>query len=145
MTGDRPPAIIVHSVEQALAAAAAASDLASPLVLRSAPGAGSYLGVGWFMALTELLAARFPALTATIVLDCADEAGTAMGALRRGLKHVRFTGRPDVAAKLAAIAAAQGAALDDDPRPPLDLLGRVDPGADARAWLAGCSSAGPPD
>jgi hypothetical protein len=132
-----PPAIIVHSLDQALAAAAAAEALASPLVLRSAPGAGGNAGVGWFAALAEMLAERHPQLALTLVLDCADEAGTAMGAFRRGLKRVRFTGKPDVAAKLAAIAASHGATLDDDPRPALDLLGRRDPEAACRHWLAG--------
>ena len=136
MTGSTlPPAIIIHSLDQALAAAAAASALNLPLVLRSAPGAGATVGVGWFVALGEALAERYPALQLTLILDCADEAGTAMGALRRGVRRIRFTGSAEVAAKLAAIAAAQGAALDEDARPPLDLLGRTDPEAACRHWL----------
>ena len=131
-----PPAIIIHSLDQALAAAAAATALNLPLVLRSAPGAGATVGVGWFAALAAALAERYPALPLTLILDCADEAGTAMGALRRGIRRIRFTGPPEVAAKLAAIAAAQGAALDEDSRPALDLLGEADPEAACRRWLA---------
>ncbi len=131
-----PPAIIVHSLDQALAAAVAATAVNAPLVLRSAPGAGGSVGVGWFAALAEALAERHPALPMTLILDCADEAGTVLGAFRRGLKRVRFTGPPAVVAKLAAIGAAQGAALDEDSRPALDLLGQVDPGAVCRLWLA---------
>jgi|SRR5580658_107576 hypothetical protein len=132
-----PPAIVVHSLDQALAAAAAAEAMGSPLVLRSAPGAGGSAGVGWFTALVEAVADRHPALPVTFVLDCADEAGTVLGALRRGLKRLRFGGPPEVAAKLAAIAAAEGAALDEDSRPALDLLGQLDPEAISRRWLAG--------
>ena len=145
MTDNAPSAIIIHSLDQALAAATAASALNLPLVLRSAPGAGSTVGVGWFAALGAALTERYPALCLTLILDCADEAGTAMGALRRGIRHVRFTGPPEVAVKLAAIAEAQGATLDEDRRPSLDLLGEADPEANCRRWLAGRSGQGQPD
>jgi hypothetical protein len=133
----QPPAIIVHSLAQALAAAAAASALGTPLVLRSAAGAGGTVGVGWFVALTEAITERYPGQQVTFILDCADEAGTALGALRRGVKRLRFTGPPEVAVRLAAIAAEAGATLDDDTRPVLDLLDRPDPGAACRDWLTG--------
>src|ERR1700689_4372921 len=51
-----PPAIIVHSLAQALAPAPAASALGTPLVLRSAAGAGGTVGVGWFVALAAATA-----------------------------------------------------------------------------------------
>jgi hypothetical protein len=130
-----PPAIIVHSLDHALAAASAATALGRALVLRSAPGAGSTVGAGWFMGLSDALAARHPLLQATLILDCADEAGTVLGAFRRGIKQVRFTGPSDVRAKLAAIAAARGAALDEDTRPALDLLNASDPETACRNWL----------
>jgi hypothetical protein len=133
----RPPAIIVHSLAQALAAAAAASALGTDLVLRSAAGAGGTVGVGWFVALTTATAERYPGQKVTFILDCADEAGTALGALRRGVKHLRFTGPPEVAGRLAAVAAAAGAVLDDEPGPVLDLLGHPDPQAACRDWLSG--------
>ena len=133
MTDAARPAIIVHSLDQALAAATAAEALAGPLILRSAPGAAGYAGVGWFTALTAILAERHPTMQATLILDCADEAGTAMGALRRGIRHIRFTGPAEVATKLASI----GALLDTDTRPALDLLGDTDPEAACRRWLSG--------
>ena len=131
MTGSPP--IIVHSLDQALTAAAAAEATGTTLTLRSAAGAAGYAGVGWFAALAAILAEKHPALQTTLILDCADEAGTAMGALRRGIRHIRFTGSPDVAAKLAAM----GAILDTDTRPALDLLGSTDPEAACRRWLTG--------
>jgi hypothetical protein len=140
MTVASPPPIIIHSLDQALVAAAAAESVGSPLVLRSAPGAAGYAGVGWFAALASLLAERHPALEAHLVLDCADEAGTVLGAIRRGIKRIRFTGPPEIAARLQAIAAAEGAVLDDDPRPALDLLDLADPEAACRRWLAGGQS-----
>jgi hypothetical protein len=129
-------AVIVHCLDHALAAAAAAAALGAPLTLRSAAGAGGAAGVGWFAALAEIVTERHPLLPVSFVLDCADESGTVLGAFRRGLKRVRFEGPPEVAAKLAVIAASYGAALDDDARPTLDLLGHADPQDACRRWLA---------
>jgi hypothetical protein len=129
-------AVIVHCLDHALAAAAAAAALGAPLTLRSAAGAGGAAGVGWFAALAEIVMERHPRLPVSFVLDCADEAGTVLGAFRRGLKRVRFEGPPEVAAKLLAIAVPYGATLDDDPMPALDLLGQADPEGACRHWLA---------
>ena len=71
----------------------------------SAPGGGSYAGPGWFNAVVEKAQAEFPDVAVTAILDCDDASGHVLGALRAGVKAVRFTGRADVAAKLAAIAA----------------------------------------
>ena len=139
MIAERPPAIIVHSLAQALAAAEAAAALGRPLTLRSAAGAGGTVGTGWFASLGALVAERHPGLDLTLVLDCADEAGTALGALRRGLKVIRVEGPPDVLAKLASLAATYGARLDEDERPPLDLIDglveQADVSARCRNWL----------
>jgi hypothetical protein len=135
MPAAAPPAIIIHSLAQAMAAAAAADAVGSVLVLRSAEGAGATLGAGYFASIGAILAERWPGLPVTLVLDCADEAGTALGAFRRGLKAVRFTGPLEVEVKLAAIAAAQGGTLDRDRRPALDLLNMAEPEAACRRWL----------
>ena len=135
--GENPPAIIVHSLDQALAAAEVATLLGRPLTLRSAHGGA--LGVGWFASLQGLLAERHPALDLTLVLDCADEAGMALGGLRRGLKVIRVAGSADVRAKLDDLARGYGARLDEDSRPPLDLAGGLVEQADlvarCRDWL----------
>ena len=140
IAGQPSPAIIVHSLAQALVAAEAAAALGKPLTLRSAAGAGGTVGVGWFASLGAVLSERHPDLELTLVLDCADEAGTALGALRRGLKAVRIAGPPEVRAKLAALAETYGARLDDDERPCLDLVGGLVEQADlatrCRDWLA---------
>ena len=140
IAGQPSPAIIVHSLAQALVAAEAAAALGKPLTLRSAAGAGGTVGVGWFASLGAVLSERHPDLELTLVLDCADEAGTALGALRRGLKAVRIAGPPEVRAKLAALAETYGARLDDDERPCLDLVGglveQADLAARCRDWLA---------
>jgi hypothetical protein len=137
--GAKPPAIIVHSAAQALAAAGAAAALGKPLTLRSADGAGATVGVGWFVGLGSLLAERHPGLDLTLVLDCADEAGTALGALRRGVKAIRVSVPATTRERLAAIAETYGARLDADERPALDLVHdlveQADVVARCREWL----------
>ena len=129
--------IVVHSLEQARAAIGAAAELGVPLTLTSAVGAGGYVGPLWFKALIDAARADHPAVNLTAVLDCADEAGTALGALRAGFTCVRFTGPAELRARIAAIAAERGATIDAEPAPDqLDLLDVPDPRGAARAFLA---------
>ena len=71
------------------------------------------------------------------VLDCADRPGDVLGALSAGLATLLFTGRADVAARLADIAAQSGARLLTDLPAPLDLRGVRDPLRACREWLGG--------
>ena len=107
-----PRRIIVHSLDHARAALAAAAALGVPVTLASAAGAGGYAGPLWFKALIEIALRDHPGVSAAAVLDCGDEAGTTLGALRAGLKRVRFTGASEVRDRLAAIAAQLGATIE---------------------------------
>ncbi|HZB92599.1 MAG TPA: hypothetical protein VE397_14225 [Stellaceae bacterium] len=130
--------IIVHSLSEARAALAAAASLGVGVTLMSAAGAGAYAGPRWFKALIDAARAEHPEVKIEAVLDCAEEAGTAMSALRAGIACVRYSGPVEVRARLAALAAAQGATLDEEAGgETLDLLERQDPEAAARAFLAG--------
>ena len=129
-------AILVHDLEHARTAAAAAVELGVPLTLASGPGAAAYLGPGWVRALGAALAQEFPALEVTLILDCADKPGHALAALRMGAAAVRFTGGRSVARKLKDIAAARGAAVITGRLKVLDLWGEEDPAAACRRWLA---------
>jgi fructose/tagatose bisphosphate aldolase len=130
--------IIVHSLVEARAALAAAAALGMPVTLMSAAGAGAYAGPRWFKALIAAARAEHPDVVVEAVLDCAEEAGTVMSALRAGITRVRFTGSPSMRDRLAAIAAATGASLEDESGDEtLDLLEARDPAAVARAFLAG--------
>jgi len=128
-------AIIIHSLEHARAALAAAAALEVPVTLASAPGASAYLGPAWFHEVVGLAIAEFPDVQADATIDCADRAGDVLAALRQGLPRVRFTGRKAVATKLAAIAEAQGAELVTGRFRALDLRGLTDPETACRAWL----------
>jgi hypothetical protein len=81
------------------------------IVLLSAPDAGIYAGPGWFKALIDAAREAVPGAQYSAILDCGDDAGAAQGAIRAGIEAVIFTGRADVAERLAAIAAASDSRL----------------------------------
>ncbi len=124
--------VIVHSLDHALAAAAEAVAADCALTIRSAPGAGGSVGIGWFAALIDIVRARYPAARLCFVLDCADEAGTALAALRCGIGVIRFSGSSDAADRLIG----NGLTLDQDTAPGLDLIGVTDPALRCRNFLA---------
>jgi len=137
--GPTPPAaVIVHSLDQARTAARMAAAGGRDLDLRSGPGAGAYAGGGWWTALVAQVAAEFPGLALRGVLDCDDDAGAAMAALRAGVIHLAFAGPPALRRRVADLAAQSGAEIVDIGEPALDL-GGLAPGADlaaaCREWL----------
>lgn len=131
-----PPAVVVHGIGDARVALTSGA----PVTLLSAPGAALYAGCGFWCALVRQARIETPGTPCTDILDCADAAGYALGAMRLGQRIMVLAegapGRPAV----AAIAAASGAVLLPARPPALDLA-RLDlarPGA-ARllaAWLA---------
>jgi len=117
MTG-RP--IIVHSLEDARAALAAAAERGAPVTLQSAPSAGVHGGVGWFERMVAAACAEFPQAPVRAVLDCGDAAGAVLEAVR-WLKEpgrmkivLRFTGDAATAGRLADIAGQAGITLVRD-------------------------------
>jgi len=128
--------VVVHSLDDARAAVAAAGELGVAVTLASAPGAGGYGGAPWFRELVALAAEDFPGVQVHALLDCADKPGYVLGALRLGMKHVRFTGSKSTVATLRGLAAAYGAQIVTGRVRALDLLDEADPAAACRAWLA---------
>ena len=129
--------ILFHSLDHARAALAAAAELDVPFTLQSAPGAAAYVGVGFLKAVADE-AMGDGAGEVVAVIDCGEDAGTALAALRAGWARVVFTGRTDVLEKLTDIAAQQGAQLvrPDPQATALDLLDAADPLAACRNFLA---------
>lgn len=132
-----PRPIRIHSLTDADAACAVAADLGVPLLLVSAPGAAASAGAAWFREVAARAAARHPSVAMTAVLDCADRPGDALGALSAGIGAILFTGRPDVAERLADIAAQRNARLLTALPEALDLRGVRDPRRACRNWLNG--------
>lgn len=132
------PAVVVHALDQAVAALAAAGP--HGVLLLSAHGAGGFVGPGWFMAMIALARRRHPGVACAAALDCADAAGAALVALRAGVAVVMLDGDCPAFAAVAEAAAEVGAALLPG-RPPAFDLGRVDlrrrdDRARLAAWLA---------
>jgi hypothetical protein len=134
MTG--PPTFVVHTTAQIAAVLRAAGDRPARVV--SAPAASAYLGAAGFRAMVDAAAETVGRRPAAAFLDCGDRAGDALAALREGVPGVIFTGRADVAAKLAAIAEALGVAVATSrPTPAADLLDDPDPAGTCRSVLHG--------
>ncbi len=132
-----PLTFIVHDIDHARMAVRAAREDRAPVSLLSAPGAAAYLGPGYFHALVEIVAAEYPAVPVTGILDCGDAAGYAMAALREGVDTVIFTGPEEVRRKLVAIADDAAAVLAGPPRDAIDLAGAADPEAVCLAAIRG--------
>jgi hypothetical protein len=77
-------------------------------VLASAPGAGSYVGPGWFREVVAAAREAVPEARSSSLLDCGDDRGAALAAIRSEVEGIVFTGRADVARRLADIATQHG-------------------------------------
>ena len=105
-----------------MAALKAVARAGRPVVLVSAPEAGIYAGPGWFRALVEAAREAVPDARFSAILDCGDQAGAALAAIRAQIERVIFTGRADVASRLADIARQHGVRLETTrPAAVLDL------------------------
>ena len=106
------PVIIVHSLGHAIGALKAGARTGCSITLSSAPEAGVYAGPGWFRALVEAAREAVPDARFSAILDCGDQAGAALATIRAQIEAVVFTGRADVARRLADIARQHGVRLE---------------------------------
>ena len=89
---------------------------------RAVPGAGIYAGPGWFSSLTEMAHAAVPEARFSPILDCGDDAGAALAAMRAGIERIIFTGSSDVGQRLAEIGVqCETSIMAVRPKPDLDL------------------------
>jgi hypothetical protein len=92
-------------------------------VLVSSPEAGGYAGPSWFVALIAAAREAVPDARCCALLDCGDNIGAALAAIRAGVEGVLFTGRSDVAVRLADIARQHGVGFETErPAFALDLV-----------------------
>ena len=139
--------IVIHSLEQARLAAAAAAELGVALTLASAPGAGAYAGPGWFGEVIAAARAEHPSLDISAILDCADAPGPALAVLRWAktaqppLFSLCFAGDEATACKLAEMASVLAIGFLRTLPPSLDLRHTRNPAAACRDWLTGVTAA----
>jgi len=136
-----PASVLIHDLDQARQALAAARRTGRPVHLVSAPGAAGYLGPALFKQIIDQARAAEPAARVTACLDCADEPGTAMDALRHGVGAVSVTAAPEVLAKIERAAIQVGASLTRRPARTLDMAD-TDAGRRLDAWLMGDTNLG---
>jgi hypothetical protein len=123
--------IIIHSLDHARAALAAAAACGKEVTLASAPGAALQAGPGWFKAVIDQASEAYPQVAMTAILDCGDQPGAAMAALRLGLKDLRFHGAAELRSKLEGM----GAALAPPAASVLDLHAVAEPEVACAAFL----------
>ena len=123
---EQMPAVVVHHLDQARAALAAADELGCAIELRSAPGAAAYAGVGYLKALGDEVGYE-------LLIDCGDDAGLVMAALRTGCRRIAFSGTAELGRRLADMAAQLGAALVVETQAPQTVM--LQPEDDAAAIL----------
>ncbi len=133
---ETPPAIVVHGLDHALAAARAAEALGCAVRIRSGPAAAGYAGAAWFSEIVRAARRAHPDVRIDAVLDCGDSPGLVLAAFRRSVETVLFTGSAALRGKLEALAAASGARIESAAGPALDLAGEKNPETACRAWLA---------
>ncbi|PIW26684.1 MAG: hypothetical protein COW30_13795 [Rhodospirillales bacterium CG15_BIG_FIL_POST_REV_8_21_14_020_66_15] len=131
-----PTSVVIHDLDQARRVLASAARAERPVRLVSAPGAGAYLGPALFNEIVERARAAEPAARTTACLDCGEEPGTAMAALRHGIDAVTLSAAPDILAKVADAAQQAGARVVP---PPANALDMAEAGAERRLddWLRG--------
>lgn len=112
-----PLDVIIHHIAQAQSALEAARQQDIAIQLRSAPGAAAYVGVGYLKALGD-------AVEHELLIDCHDDAGLVMAALRTGCRKLVFSGDPQDLERLRQMAESQDALLHrpDDSSPPSIIL-----------------------
>ncbi len=110
-----PPAILVETLAQAGRAMAVARRLQRAVLLLTAPGAQASLGPAYLLEMMRQAGAD------RALIDCGQDAGTALLALRLGWRDLYLAGPQDTAARVAAIAKASGATFHDRLPPAFDL------------------------
>jgi acyl-CoA reductase-like NAD-dependent aldehyde dehydrogenase len=81
------------------------------------------VGPDWFKALVAAARKAVPDARCFSFLDCGDNVGAALAAIRAEVEGVIFTGRPDVADRLADLAGQHGVRFETKrPADALDLV-----------------------
>ncbi len=115
------PCYIIHGRDHADCVAQASEQSGLPALLFSDRGAMLSLGPEVFLEIITSTRRRFPGSQIEGVLDCASDAGAALGALRRGVLHISLNAPEPTQTKIIDIARQLGATVQKYPTNALDL------------------------
>ncbi|MBI36553.1 MAG: hypothetical protein CL568_03100 [Alphaproteobacteria bacterium] len=136
MNKEQKPQIIVHDLDDAIAALITSSDMNIAVTLVSPKGAASYAGSGWFRELIYLAREKVPDAQFDSILDCSDDSGQALAALREGLTAIDYKGSEKKLIKIQDIAHQIGTeVLKIDYSQALDLSLYNNKRSASRDWL----------
>ena len=116
------PVFIVHNQEHVLCVAQAAMQMNSSAVLFSPRGAANSLGPDVFISMVNSIFEYYPGINIIGVLDCADDTGNALGAIRRGVSHISVQLDAPAYKKILDIAAQSNVSVRVFPDNALDLI-----------------------
>lgn len=131
-----PARIIVHDFSHAVAALTAAQAQNRSITILSAMGAVRSAGAGWWRELVTQARASVPNQAAVWILDCGDESGMALAALREGVEAIALDAGEPIWSRVAQIAIqCDASVLRVDRTGALDLAGSNNPQRDCNLYL----------
>ena len=112
---------IVHDLNQGIQLAEMAAKSSIPITIFSPPGGGSSIGPEAFLEIVNLIRSKFPEVKMLAILDCGDDAGVALAAMRRGLNNIHSQLTGEKLKKLKQIALTNGVKIHTKPKNVIDL------------------------
>ena len=132
-----PAKIVVHEFSHAVAALTAAQAHNRPITILSAMGAVRSAGAGWWRELVTQAGANVPDQAAEWILDCGDEPGMALAALREGVQAIALDAGEPIWSRVAQIAVqCDASVLRIDRAGALDLADSNNPQRDCYLYLS---------
>ena len=132
-----PATIVVHEFSHAVAALTAAQAHNRPITILSAMGAVRSAGAGWWRELVTQAGANVPDQAAEWILDCGDEPGMALAALREGVGTIALNASEPIWSRVAQIAVqCDASVLRIDRAGALDLADSNNPQRDCYLYLS---------
>jgi len=132
--------ILVSCLNHARTALTVAEELGRPVTLLSSPGGCALFGPLFFREMIARAASERPAAVFDFVLDCGEDTGTALQALRLGITTVHLEAPPETLRRVEDMAAQRGARLERTLETALDLEGEKNAELACRSWLLGSPS-----
>jgi hypothetical protein len=121
---------VIHEYAHARAVLEAAARTGVAVTLVSAPGAVRTGGAGWWRELVSHVRNTVPHADVTSILDCADEPGMALAAIREGVEAIAISAPDDTLIRLSDVAAQSDVTIRTiDWAQTHDLAGANDPQA----------------